>query len=309
MAEFWFQIDLVMPAAMTAELQRDIIVTSQLHWRVNSIEMQRLEEGVFRLKLTITNEDTETPSFDTLREFRDLIVSLIAFSAMVPVQLKSKGIFDFPINNTQRKQISLGPMNYQGPTTALSDLKPLVLGLALQPKYESALHFLWQALNSEHPLYRFINLAVAVELLVRHDSPMQGSRHPICGDPKCGYQLEFCPKCNRPWKIPYPLRERATFLLPLDVLSQFIVARNQVFHGLSDELHHDYSKTLPELNVSLLVVLRNYLGQQMGLPAITKGQLSPTLNPPMITMTVFYTLAAPKATEASTPKGTPSDAG
>jgi hypothetical protein len=305
MAEFWFQIDIAMPAAMTAELQRDIIVAVRPRWRVTSVEMLGLKEGFFRLKLTITSEDPETPSNDELREFRDLIISLIAFSAMVPVQLRSKGIFDFPTNGTQRKQISLGPMNYQFPPTALSDLQPLVLGLALQPKYESALHFLWEALNSEHPLYRFINLAVAVELLVRHDSPTQSSRHPNCGDPKCGYQLERCPKCNRPWKIPSQLRERAAFLLPSDVLSQFIAARNQVFHGLSDELHHDYSKTLPELNVYLLIVLRNYLGQQMGLPAITQDRLGPTLNPPEIAMTVFYT---PKATEAPTPKGTPSDA-
>jgi hypothetical protein len=281
-----------MPAAMTAELQRDIVAAIRPRWHVTGIEMQRLEEGVFRLRLSITSEGEvpETPSNDELREFRDLVVGLVAFSAMVPVQLRSKGVFDSPAGGNQRKQTSLGPMNYQFPPAPLSDLQPLVLGLALQPKYASALHFFWEALNSEHPLYRFINIAVAVELLVRHDSPVGGSRHPSCGDPKCGYQLERCPKCDRPWKIPSQLRERAAFLLPADLLSEFIAARNQVFHGLSDELHHDYSKNLPELNCSLLVVLRNYLGQQMGLPAISRDQLGIALSPPGIAMTVSYSL-------------------
>lgn len=301
MMEFWFQIDLVMSAAMTAELQRDIIAAIRPRWCVTGVEMQRLEEGVFRLKLTITNEERvpETLSNDELIEFRDLVVSLVAFSAMVPVQLKSKGIFDFPGVGNQRKQTSLGPMVYRFPLTPLSDLQPLVLGLALPPKYKSTIHFFWEALNSELPLYRFINLAIAVELLVSNDSPVLGSRHPNCGDPKCGYQLENCPKCGRPWKIPFQLRERAAFLLPADILSEFTLARNKVFHGLSDELHHDYSNTLRELNMSLLVILRNYLGQQMKLPAISRDRLSSVLNPPDIIMSVFYTPSSLKGKDAS----------
>ena len=290
MGSSWFQIDLAMPATMTVELQRDIITAIHPRWRITGVEMRRLEEGVFRLKLSIGSEGTppQVPSNAELKEFRDLIVSLVAFCAMVPVQLRSKGIFDFPTGNNQRSQTSLGPMNYQVSPTPLSSLEPLVLGLALQPAYTSALHFLWEALNSEHPLYRFINLAVAVELLVRHDSPVDGSRHPNCGNPKCDFQLERCPKCNRVWKIPFQLRERSVFLLPADILKEFIGARNQVFHGLSDELHYDYSNDLPNLNVSLLLVLRNYLGQQMGLPPIAEGQLGVVLNLPEAVMTVSY---------------------
>ncbi|MFZ1414244.1 MAG: hypothetical protein WAS73_06665 [Defluviicoccus sp.] len=292
MADCWFQIDLAMPVAMTAELQRDIVVAIRPRWHVSDIEMQRLEDGVFRLKLSIISEGDvlNTASNDELREFRDLVVSLVAFSVMVPVKMMSKGVFDFPVSGKQRKQKSLGPMKYEFPPMPLSDLQPLVFGFALQPKYASAVHFFWEALNSEHPLYRFINLAVAVELLVRHDSPVRGSRHPSCGDSKCGYQLEHCPECNRPWKIPSQLRERAAFLLPADLLPKFIAARNQVFHGLSDALHHDYSNDLPELNCSLFVVLRNYLGQQMGLPTIGRDQLGVALNPPGISVTIFYTL-------------------
>lgn len=292
MGSSWFQIDLAMPAAMTAELQQDVITTIRPRWRITGIEMRRLEDGVFRLKLSIDPRGTpgQIPSHEELKHFRDLIVGLVAFCAMVPVQLRSKGIFDFPIGNNQRSQTSLGPMNYQVPPTPLSNLEPLVLGLALEPGYASALHFLWAALNSEHPLYRFINLAVAVELLVRLDSPVHGSRHPKCGDPRCGYQLERCPQCNRTWKIPFQLRERAAFLLPAEILPEFVGARNQVFHGLSDELHHDYSNNLPSLNVSLLLVLRNYIGRKMGLPPITEDRLSVALNLPDVVMTVSYTL-------------------
>jgi hypothetical protein len=292
----WFQIDLAMPVAMLPELQRDIFAAVRPRWSVNRIDMRRLEEGVFRLKLSFPSHGTvpNASSNQELKEFRDVVVSLVAFCAMVPVQLRSKGLFDVPTGSNERKQISLGPMNYQIPPTPLRSLEPLALGLALPPKYTSALHFLWEALDSEQPLYRFINLAVAVELLVRHDSPVKGSRHPDCGNPKCGFELERCPKCKRPWKIPSQLRERAEFLLPSDVAAEFITARNHVFHGLSDELHHDYSDRLPKLNVSLLLVLRNYLGQLMGLSPITPDQLSIALNLPEVVMTVFYKLPEKK---------------
>jgi hypothetical protein len=292
MEESLFQIDLAMPAALTADVKRDILAPTRPRWPITRIEIQRLERDVFRLKLSMPSEEAASglSTNDKLIEFRDYILSLVAFSVMVPVQLRSKGTFDFPTGNRQRKAISLGGMNYQVPPSPLSSLEPLVFGLALDAKYTSVLHFLWEAINSGHPLYRFINLAVAIELLVRHDSPVHGSRHPKCGDPECGFQLDKCPKCNRALKVPSQLRERAAFLLPADTLSEFIGVRNQVFHGLSDELHHQYADRLPKLNISLLLVLRNYLGQRMGLPPITADHLSVALNLPEVVITVFYKL-------------------
>lgn len=289
MLEFSFQIKLAMPVAMTPELRRPITVAIRPRWRVTAIEMRRLQEDVFGLKLVITSEDDREPSRDELIEFRDLIVSLVAFSAMVPVHLRSKGTFDFPVDGEKRKVISLGSMNYRFPLTPLSDLQPLAMGLVLPPKYQSALHFLWQALNSEHSLYRFINLAVAVELLVRHDSAAEGFRHPKCPSSKCGYLLDHCPSCKRPWKIQSTLRQRSAFLLPEPILSEFISARNSVFHGLADDLHHGYAGSLPDLNMALLVVLRNYLGQQIGVPNVSQEMFSVALNPPDVFVTVFYT--------------------
>ena len=235
--------------------------------------------------------------YPNLVEFRDLVVSLVAFSAMVPVHLRSMGIFDFPIANAKRKQVSLGLMHYEFPPKPLSDLSPLVLGLAIDPKYATTLHFLWQALNSEHPLYRFINLAIAIELLVRKDSPLPGSRHPACRNPECGFQLKVCPECNRAWTIASTLRERARFLISdATVLSRLIARRNEVFHGLPDDLPQSAAENLTDLNGSLLLVVRNYVGTKLGLPPITSKELTVALSPPDITATVFYSEKEPEST-------------
>jgi hypothetical protein len=186
-------------------------------------------------------------------------------------------------------------MEVEYPPSPLLDISPLIMGLALDPKYTSVLHFLWAALRAEESLYRFINLAVCIELLVRFASPIKGSVHPCCGDPKCGFILEKCPKCERPWTMPTQLRERAGFILDdPQVLSSFIKSRNDVFHGRDDDLHHEYSEDLHELNTQLFLRLRNYIGAKMGLPPVTATDLSLAVNPPDITATVFYT-EAPKA--------------
>jgi len=290
----WFEIQLAMPLALTAHLQRDIAVTMRPPWRVDGIEVRKLEEGLFSLRLFINSADLQPDAVtnDELREFRDLVVSLVAFSAMSPVHLRSKGIFDFPLANGQRRQTSLGPMNYEYPATPLTDLQSLVLGLGLESNYVAVLHFLWEALNSEHPLYRFINLAIATELVVRHDSPVRGSRHPRCGDPECGFELDRCPRCDRSWLISAPLRERVAFLLTdPDVRSRFIGWRNQVFHGLSDDLHGRSTGDLVGLNAELLVVIRNHLGNKLGLAPITRTSMSVALDRPEVVMTVFYSEA------------------
>jgi len=77
------------------------------------------------------------------------------------------------------------------------------------------------------------------------------------------------------------------------MLSQFIEARNHVFHGLSDRLHHEDLSYLPRLNRELLVVLRNYIGLKMGLTTISGEQLGAAMNPPLVSMTVHYELPPP----------------
>jgi len=287
----WFEIKLAIPIEMSNTLDNDIIASVHPRWHVNKVDIRKLEDGLFSVRLTFPAADFGTDANDSriLRQFRDLVISLIAFSAMVPVELRSKGVFDFPDQDSKRRQISLGPMNYKFPPQALNDLSPLITGLALDKKYTPALHFLWQGLNAMHPLYRFINLSIAIELLVRHDSPVSGSRHPKCGNPSCVFELIQCPDCQRTWNIPTTLRERSGFLITdSTILSEFIRHRNNVIHGLSDDPHADATISLPDLNSKLLIIIRNYLGSKMGLHAISLDSLSSILNPPDITMKVYY---------------------
>lgn len=287
-----FRIRLAIPVEMTASLQGDIIATVRPRWRIEKVEMQKIENGVFELRLSIPAIEfgDDPQKGDELQKFRDLVVSLIAFCAMAPVELRSKGTFNFPMEDGKGKAISLGPMNYEFPPTPLNDLAPLATGMGLSEKYSPVLHFLWQGLNSTHALYRFINLAIAVELLVRHDSPVSGSRHPKCADPKCGYELAECPECEREWNIPATLRERSAFLFSdSDVLHEFIHQRNKVFHALTDDPHSHAAMSLPMLNARLLLTIRNYLGREMQLPAISHEHLSVALERPDIIMTVDYT--------------------
>lgn len=269
----WFEIKLAIPIELTASLQNDIVSSSVPRWRVEYVEMRKLEDGLFALRLTFPATEFDPDDKVALRGFRDLVTSLIAFSAMAPVELRSKGIFDFPFEDGKRRQISLGSMNHQFPPQGVNDLTPLITGLALNEKYAPVFHFLWQGLNMPHPLYRFINFAIAIELLVRHDSPVSGSRHPKCANPKCGFELSRCPDCDHEWKIPSTLRERSAFLLNDDtVRGEFIRHRNKVFHALSDDPHQEAITSLPELNAKLLLTIRNYLGSQMGLGSIWESR-------------------------------------
>src|SRR5690606_31413766 len=111
----WFEIQLAIPVEMTASLQNDIVASIVPRWRVEQIEMRKLEKGLFALRLTLPASELDADDKETLRQFRDLVTSLTAFSTMAPVELRSKGIFDLPLEDGKRKQISLGPMNFEFP--------------------------------------------------------------------------------------------------------------------------------------------------------------------------------------------------
>lgn len=284
-----FEIKLALPIKLTSSLQRDLVTAVPTKWRVVDIKIHKLEPDIISLKLTLPAEDLHGSEAETqpLREFRDLVISLVAFCTMVPVDLRSKGTFDLPAENGNRKQVCLGPMNHQFPAQALTDISALILGLAIDSKYASPMHFLWQALGAEHPLYRFINLAIAIELLVRHDSPVAGVRHSKCS--KCNHELTSCPWCCAAWNIPATLREKCLFLIVDDATrGKFISKRNSVFHGLMDHSHHEAEENLPELNSALLIIVRNYLGKQIGVAPIKGEDLGVVLNLPNVVTTVFY---------------------
>jgi hypothetical protein len=291
--EFSFQVDLAMPVGMTGTLQRDITTALQPRWRVTQVELRELERGAFRLRLAITVLDDEfvPPEDYVLRAFRDLVVSLVAFAAMVPVRLLSQGTFDFPVAGNERQATSLGPMVYELPPAPLSDLQPLVRGLALEEKYVPALHFLWEAISSEHALYRFINLAIAVELIVRHDSPVHGSRQPKCGNPKCGVPDRGLPRMRTPLADPFAASRACSVPNPgRDALGLHSREEPRVSRSCR-QTTPGVRPQIAGLNMSLLLVLRNYLGEKMDLPPLTPAQLSVALDPPRVSsMTIHYRL-------------------
>jgi hypothetical protein len=100
MSEVRFEILVQMPVGLSPQLQRDLHVAIKPRWQVGRLEMKKEGKGVFRLILGIDEADLPRSSLSIskieLRQFRDLMVSLLSFCAMAPIQLASKGIFDFP---------------------------------------------------------------------------------------------------------------------------------------------------------------------------------------------------------------------
>jgi len=250
-----------------------------------------VEEHKFEIVLSIHPDDIRRDDLNELYAFRDKVLSLIAISAVVPVTMLHKGTFTFPLGDREYELIALEATPLKLEPAPLESLQPLFHGLSLPENLGAVTYFLWQALNEAEPIYRFINLAICMELLTAAESPEPTSKNPRCPNTKCNYVLRQCPKCSQSWKIPNPLRNRASFLLPDDAFrSRVIKARNKVFHGAQHHWQPDFIEEIATLSLSLLLVIRNYVGDKIGLPPITEEELSTAVNAPQITMRVTYTV-------------------
>jgi hypothetical protein len=266
---------------------KDVVAQATPKWRLTRISLHRLRENSFECKVGIDARDVSREDTANLVRFRDTFLSLLAFTAMVPVRPLIKGTFTFAMGNSKYAQISLGPMNYTFPETPILSFAPLVGGFAFDESYRAAVWFIWHAINASEPVHRFLNLAVAYELAVGHDSPVRGSRAPQCS--LCGTEISSCPFCNKENKVPVTLRERARFLFAEPgLLNDFIAFRNRFFHGKVTDLSNDDTQALHRLNTDLLVNIRNYFGQGLGLRNIAAADIGQAINVPDILMTVFY---------------------
>ena len=136
-------------------------------------------------------------------------------------------------------------------------------------------------------MHRFLNLAVAYELVVASDSPAEGSKKPRCN--YCGQEFSPCPFCGKENKIPETLRERSRFLFTEQkLLRNFIEFRNRFFHGRVVGLKKDDVAALVQLNTELLVNIRNFFGRMLGLQNVTAAEIGWSVNVPDIFATVFY---------------------
>jgi hypothetical protein len=185
-------------------------------------------------------------------------------------------------------------MNRETSPVTLESLRPLVEGQSLPAKYATAVYFIWQAINTDESLYRFVNSAICVELLAGVDSPELSLVNPVCTNNNCNYVLEKCPACNRQWAIPNSLRKKAKFIIrDKAVLDRFIKARNKVFHGAFQQQDAEFLNELAKISVPVLLALRNYIGGKIGLSPIDEKALSIAFHDIDIIMSIFYTI--PKA--------------
>lgn len=283
-----FQIKVESPMALTVDLARDLFLKVRPKWRITGIDLRRTEGNLFECKLQVAQGDLTEKNIAALIEFRDTFLSLVAFTAMAPLRLVTKGLATFPLGDNRFVQVSLGGTQKTFSPTTLPSISSILEGLAKPKVYLIAWRFIWQALNAEEPIHRFINLAVAYELIIGAESQASAPRAPVCQS--CGNRLSSCPKCKKELKVPATLRERGAFLfVNKSELSEFVEFRNRVFHGGLVSLSGRSTLDLERLNNKLLVNIRNHLGQSLGLNAITENDLSFALNAPEIYMSVYYT--------------------
>jgi hypothetical protein len=287
-----FVIVLQSPIALSAKLQKGIHFSDVPKFRIVKVDIRREGEdpSIFRLTCLIHPDDIhpEQTHPDEFRTFRDQLVSLLAVSAMVPIRLLSNGSFTFHLGERHYKIASLGPSKLEGPPAFLGSVAPLIAGQFLSERRSAAVYFIFQAINSDQPLYRFINIAMCLDLITADDTSEPNTVNPVCSE--CGYILKQCPDCQKSWTIPNTFRNKARFLVGNEqLLSQFISVRNRVFHGSAKLGDDRFRQDLRNINVPLLVILRNYIGKELGLNPISEKDLHWALEDLRIEMSVYYT--------------------
>jgi hypothetical protein len=287
MEDVEFRIEINCPVALTADAAKAIEAQCKPKWRITQITLQRLRPNVFECKVGIDARDVSQENHADLISLRDTFLSLLALIAVVPVRPLMKGTFTFPLGNKRFAQLSLGPMDYTFPEKPIVSFRPMVEGFGFDEVYRTAIWFIWQAINSSEQVHRFANLAISYELVVGKDSAINGSRPPRCNT--CGANIVECPKCRREVKAPFTLRERAEFLFAeRELLDDFIYFRNRIFHGGVAEVIAKNSRDLAKLNTALIVNMRNYFSQKLGIEKIAVAEIGPAVNTPDIVVTVFF---------------------
>lgn len=288
-----FRIRFAAPIALTTDLPTHLEVAAAPKWRVLTVELQRAADDIYELLVRLHPDDLKpgTASADDLRAFRDTALAMLAMTAVVPVIPLTKGTFTFPLGDNKFQQKSLGPRSMKGPPVPLQSAALLVAGSTATNAVQAAAYFLWQALNADLPLYRFMNLAVCAQIIANQDSTAPRSVHPKCSNPACRFELEACPQCKKEWWIPNLLRNHLGGTITDEaLLSEFIALRNTVFHGSLATLRGNEPKRIEAINKPLLVLLRNVIGSNFGLHPVRSEDVPISGHDVDVTMSVFYTM-------------------
>jgi hypothetical protein len=288
-----FSIDLLMPATLTADIGGDLHLDKPGKWVIHAVDLTRREEAGYRLQVAFdltTRRPIETDR-DELIAFRDLIVSLISLTLVAPVRTLSKGIFIFQRGPKEFSHLSLGPSNIDFPFPPLPTAAAIASGAKLEGFERTACYLFWQAMNSDEPSTRFMNLVMCLELVVSHSSTVPRSVNPHCANPSCSYVLTNCPQCTRDWTIPNALRSRARAVFREDdLVRQCLQWRNKLLHGSYTSFRKSELEELHDLNVRMSIMLRNHLGEFVQLPPIDSLVVPVAFAPPDVEMTVYYTV-------------------
>jgi hypothetical protein len=293
-----FSVRFDAPVYLTTDLQKDLHLNVQHGWRIVNLDLRRLpsdqpnhSQNIYELTVLIHPEDVHPgTSPDELYAFRDRLLSVVSAAALVPVYLRSEGVITFDLGGGKHKSVSLGATTKKPAPRRLPSIDPIVRAQSLSVSHAAALRFIWLAINAEDPWDRFVYLAVCVELLAAVDSPEPRSDNPHCTAEACAYVLERCPQCGRDWKIPNPLKNRIQFIVSDEQLSKrFIHARNRVFHGGGQEANAEFRQELLALNAPLFLVVRNYVGELIGLTPVTEKELPLTFQIARLMMGICWT--------------------
>jgi hypothetical protein len=287
MEDVEFRIEVHCPITLTLEAAQNVVAQAIPKWRSTRISFQQIEGNAFECKVGIDSRDVSREDTANLIQFRDTFLSLFSLTGMVPVRPLTKGTFTFALGEGNYAQLSLGPMNYIFSGSAIRSFAPVVGGFAFDESHLGSIWFIWQAINSNEAVHRFLNLAVAYELVVASNSPAEGSKKPRCN--YCAQEFSPCAFCGKENKIPETLRERARFLFAEEkLLRNFIDFRNRFFHGRVAGLKNDDVAALVQLNTGLLVNIRNHFGRMLGLQNVAAAEIGWSVNVPEIFATVFY---------------------
>ena len=287
MEDVEFRIEVHCPITLTLEAAQNILAHDTPKWRLTRIAFRQLQGNALECKVGIDSRDISREDAANMIQFRDTFLSLFSLTGMIPVRPLTKGTFTFALGEGKYAQLSLGPMNFTFSGSAIRSFAPLVGGFAFDESHRGSIWFIWQAINSNEPVHRFLNLSVAYELVVASDSPAEGSKKPRCN--YCGQEFSPCPFCGKENKIPETLRERSRFLFTEQkLLRNFIEFRNRFFHGRVVGLKKDDVAALVQLNTELLVNIRNFFGRMLGLQNVTAAEIGWSVNVSDIFATVFY---------------------
>jgi len=304
-----FRIKFTAAFGFTPDLPRAAIVTTRPKWRVLDFAFQRGADNAYDMVVRIHPADLtpKSASLYELRAFRDNCLAMLAMTAAVPVVPLNQGAITFPLGDGKFQVMSLGPGQMIAPMVPIPSLAALAAGPTAPDAVQAAAYFLWQALNADLPLYRFINLAVCAQIIANADSSAPKSAHPRCGNPACSFELEVCPDCKKKWMIPTPLRDHLRGIITDEkTLTEFIAVRNAVFHGSLAALLGNQPVRLREINKPLLLILRNVIGSKFGLQPMRAEELPlpfPGVEIFDPTISIFYEMPGSKQHDTGTLPG------